>query len=379
MGGTKFVLEVVKRLKTTCEVEVLIQGGEAEVINKFTDAGIVVNNLHSLSTNSILFWPLFYFSCGRDVKKVQKIVDNNNFDTVIASMFPGNYLASKIKNIEYYQYCYEPYAAFWDKTSINNQVFYKRMVYNIFRFIYSKEDLKSTRAASKLFTLSSETKIAIENIYDRDSIITRLGVDTDFYRKTINPGLINKYSDNFILLHNTDFSPAKRTVFLLDAVERIYPLVKNVKLLITCSVNDDDKINALSKEINRRGISEQIDILGFVNHDLLPDVYSLADLVAYPGTSNGAGSSAVSLFVLEAMACGTPAIRSNDSKTEVLDKINGELFNPLDLDEFCEKFISLVNNKNIVELYSLRCRDYIKKNYSWKGTSKIIFESISGK
>ena len=375
MGGTKFVLEVVKSLKNNCDVEVLIQNGSSEVINKFEDAGIVVNNLSSLSTNSAAFWALFSYSCSRDINKVQDIVGNNNFDTIISSMFPGNYIASNLKDVKCYQYCYEPYAAFWDEVSINNQPYYKRMISRLVGSLYSKKDLMSVSKAEKVFTLSPETQIAIKNIYARDSIITRLGVDTDFYKKTNNIDLINKYSDHFVILHNTDFSPAKRTTFLLDAVEKIYPYIDNIKLLITCSVNNKDKIKALSQEIKKRGIMNQIDILGFVDYDLLPAIYSLADIVVYPGTSNGGGASAVSLFVLEAMACGPPSLRSNDSRSEVLDKVNGELFNPLDLEEFCEICISLFHDPVRILKYSARCREYVVDKYSWDSVAlKIISE-----
>ena len=48
------------------------------------------------------------------------------------------------------------------------------------------------------------------------------------------------------------------------------------------------------------------------------------------------------------MACGTPCLRSNDSKTEVLDGINGELFNPLDHSEFIGKCISLLVNQDLL-------------------------------
>ena len=117
-------------------------------------------------------------------------------------------------------------------------------------------------------------------------------------------------------------------------------------------------------------------VLGWVQYELLPYYYSLADLVIYCGTSDGSGASAVSLFVIEAMACGTPCLRSNDSKTEVLDGINGELFNPLDHSEFIGKCISLLVNQDLLDLYASKCRSYVENKYSWDNAAKIVYDNL---
>jgi glycosyltransferase involved in cell wall biosynthesis len=376
MGGTIFVFEIVKKLSNYCYVEVLVQNGDPSVLKKFIDEGIVVNNLNSLSTNSFLFWLTFNKNCTIDAEKIQKIIDLNNFDTVIASMFPANYIATKLRNINFYQYCYEPYAAFWDDVHIKNLGFLKRYVSRILRFKFGKFDVSAVNSAKRVFTLSPETKDAITKVYNIEAVVTYLGVDTDFYKYTKDLKIFDLYKNNSVLIHNTDFSPPKGTTFLLDCMPEIIKKVPNVMLLITCSKNDYKKIKKLKDKLKVKGIASHVTILGFVQYELLPCYYSVANLVVYPGTSNGAGASAVSLFVLEAMACGTPCLRSNDSKTEVLDDINGELFNPLDPNEFIIKCSSLLIDKDRLNRYSYKCREYIEKKYSWDSASESVFNNI---
>jgi glycosyltransferase involved in cell wall biosynthesis len=376
MGGTIFVFEIVKKLSNYCYVEILVQNGDPIVLKKFTDEGIIVNNLNSLSTNSFLFWLTFNKNCAIDAEKIQKIIYINNFDTVITSMFPANYIVTKLRDINFYQYCYEPYAAFWDSVHINNLSFFKRYISYILRYKFGGHDVSAVNSAKKVFTLSPETKRAISIMYNVESVVTYLGVDIDFYKYKKDETIFNKYKNNIVLLHSTDFSPPKGTDFLLDCMSEIIKKVPTVMLLITCTKKDCKKIKNLEDNLRERGIASHVTILGFVKYELLPCYYSVANLVVYSGTSNGGGASAVSLFVLEAMACGTPCLRSNDSKTEVLDHINGELFNPLDHNEFITKCSSLLVDNNRLNSYSNKCREYIGKKYSWVSTSESVFNNI---
>lgn len=376
MGGTVFIFELLKKLRMHCYVEIVIQNGNQDVVNKFSSENFIVHNLGSPSTNIKSFWLNFFRSCNKDSKKIQGIIDSNGFDIIISSMFPTNFIASKLKNIDIYQYCYEPYAPFWDPVHVNSLTLKKRFAVNFFKYLYSRFDVSATRRALRVFTLSPETKQSISSVYKVDSVVTHLGADLDFYRPLEDSSISKNFKGNQILLHNTDFSPPKRTEFLLDCMPSIISKIPSAKLLITCSIDDPVKIRKLTNDIISRGIASHVIVLGWVQYELLPHYYSLADLVIYCGTSDGSGASAVSLFVIEAMACGTPCLRSNDSKTEVVEGLNGELFNPLDYSEFIEKCTSLLANHDLLESYASKCRSYVKNKYSWDSTAKIVYDHL---
>lgn len=72
--------------------------------------------------------------------------------------------------------------------------------------------------------------------------------------------------------------------------------------------------NEIFEQVTREGLSEDILFPGFVDDKDLPVLYSLADLFVFPSLYEGFG-----LPPLEAMACGTPVIASdNSSLPEVL-------------------------------------------------------------
>lgn len=72
--------------------------------------------------------------------------------------------------------------------------------------------------------------------------------------------------------------------------------------------------NQIFEQVTREGLSEDILFPGFVDDEDLPMLYTLADLFVFPSLYEGFG-----LPPLEAMACGTPVVASdNSSLPEVL-------------------------------------------------------------
>ena len=63
-------------------------------------------------------------------------------------------------------------------------------------------------------------------------------------------------------------------------------------------------------------VADRIHLIGFVNDDDLPALYSLADIFAYPSHYEGFG-----IPVIEAMACGIPVVCANNSS---LPEVAGE-------------------------------------------------------
>jgi glycosyltransferase involved in cell wall biosynthesis len=68
-------------------------------------------------------------------------------------------------------------------------------------------------------------------------------------------------------------------------------------------------------EVQKLGIGERLQILGWVSHDDLPAIYRLADLFAFPSLYEGFG-----IPLVEAMACGCPILTANTcAPPEVVD------------------------------------------------------------
>ena len=380
MGGTKFILEVVKRLKKDMDVEIFIQNGNPEYIAKFEKEWIIVHNLHSLSTNSSVFWAFLPFFCWRDEKKLQNLLEKGGFDSVMTSMFPMNYIATKLHGFRIFQYCYEPFAFFWDSEMLRLYNIINRILLKILRFFYWNIDIKATQFSSIIFTLVPETQNSINKIYSKESICTYLWVDVNFFNKKnsekVPENIKKKIRWKKVLLHSNDFTPVKRLDFVLEIMEKLVLKDKNIVCLITISVPEINNIENLKQKIIAKWLSDNVIILWFVDYELLPIYYSIARMWLYTGTSQWWWTSAASLTVLEWMACWLPFIRTNDTLFEVLDWVNWFLLDPYDINSWINTIIENIDNNEKLELLSKNWVEHIKRNYNWVNVSNIIINNL---
>jgi len=373
MGGNKFILEVVKRLnkKDDLTVEIFIQNGNQKFIKKLTDEWIKVHNLWSSSTNRGLFWLFLPIICNNNAKKLQKLLEKWWFDSVITSMMPMNYIATKLKWFKIYQYCYEPFAFFWDKEMISKFWFFHRCMLYALRICYGKLDKIWVGSASKVFTLSKVTRDQIKDVYGRDSIITYEWVDIDFFKPTIDTSIFEKYKDYKIIFHTTDFTPIKRTDIIFDLLPDLVKKIPNVKVLISSTVRDEKDIQKYSKHAEKIWLRKNFEFLWFIDYELLPVYYTLAKISLQPSVNQPQ-----SLPVKEALACWTPVIRWYAKEVEFEEK-DGVWFciDVGDKKHLLEKIVEVVNyDEKTREEIAIRARNLIIDKFTWdRVTDKIYF------
>jgi glycosyltransferase involved in cell wall biosynthesis len=88
-----------------------------------------------------------------------------------------------------------------------------------------------------------------------------------------------------------------------DLVIRALPLIENATLVIAGSGPELETLRRLSRSID---VEDRVRFLGNVPHQQLPEIYSAADILVLASTREGWAN-----VLLEAMACGTPAIATN--------------------------------------------------------------------
>ena len=81
------------------------------------------------------------------------------------------------------------------------------------------------------------------------------------------------------------------------------------------------------QEVKKQGLIDRVIFPGFVEDADLPWLYNMADLFVYPSLYEGFG-----LPILEAMACGTPVVASNQSSLPEVVGQAGLLVNPRDVE-----------------------------------------------
>lgn len=358
-GGTKYVLEVIRELSKNHSMDLYVQKATPQFEQSFKKAGINITTMSKYSTSDILFWLNF----SRHIKNQINFLQNQakNYDVVISSMFPMNIIANSL-NLPHLQSCFQPFAFFWDPLMIEKLPVLKRLFLYFLRSKFGKLDIDSTNQSRKILTINNGSKNSILQIYHKDSIPTFMGVDVH----EVNLEIEKKYVGKKIILHSTDWTPLKKTSWLIQQFRLIQKKYPDVVLLIT-----EPKIDPMLKKIELEKIKkdaiENIEFLGTVPSDVLPQYYALADMVVYPGFGSGITTS---LFVLECMAYETPAIVSNDASEDVEAGKTGLIFNTDD--EFQKCILTLLSNDDMRLTLGKQARTYVLQKHSWPNVAKIF-------
>ena len=102
--------------------------------------------------------------------------------------------------------------------------------------------------------------------------------------------------------------------------------------------------DGLLQEIERQGLNERVQLIGFVDDDDLPALYSASTALVFPSLYEGFG-----LPLLEAMACGTPVLSSDAScLPEIINAPEGDagiLIDPTDEAGWAEAMITVAENR----------------------------------
>ena len=124
----------------------------------------------------------------------------------------------------------------------------------------------------------------------------RRGIETDIFKPHFNA----KEETFFKLLYVGRISKDKNIDFLVEFFEKLQKRIKDVKLEI---VGDGPYFKSLYKKVKR---NKDIILKGKIDYKDLREIYNSADLLVFPSVTDTFG-----MVVLEAQACGVPAIVSN--------------------------------------------------------------------
>ncbi len=185
------------------------------------------------------------------------------------------------------------------------------------------------------------------------------GVDTQFFFP------IEKRNENFTFLFVGRFQPQKNIFILLNCFADLKN--ENVHLKI---VGDGFQKDELQKFANELGISKNTEWLGWLDKKSLRNAYQQADCVLNPSTYEGMPN-----VLLEAMACGVPAIASNIMGNDevVKDNFNGFLFDLSKSQEMTDRMSQILDRKTQKE-FSINARKWVEENFSWHRVAEEYIE-----
>lgn len=293
-----------------------------------------------------IFSLLYYIS------KSKKFIKKNEFDYIIIEnniplslIFKNSLPSAKI----IYHLHNVP------RVNVNNLNFFKNVHYYL-----CVSDFVANKLNSDQCIIGKINKNKIKLLYNT--------IDCDkfkpLYSKNIIKAKRKEYGlneDDFVIIFVGRLTEEKGALELLKAMQK---LPKNVKTLIVGSYhyNSDVKTKYQEKLRNEASkLGDRIVFTGYIQHDLLPLYYNIADIAVLPSIWD----EPAGLTNLEAMACGTPIITTNAGgiseyvgQSVVLNR-NDDLIDSIAKE--INKFMSDSNYLHYMKDYSV---NYVKTNFN---------------
>lgn len=245
----------------------------------------------------------------------------------------------------------------------------------MWQFIFNTN---AARVADRIITDSESTKRDFMRLYGatRNNIsVVHLSVDEEFTKvkdKKLLQTVRRRYDlpKEFILFVGT-IEPRKNVICLAQAYSLLpKSLRKRYPLVISGAMGW--YANNIVSEMGKLGLADSLQMIGYVDHEHLPSLYSLASLFVYPSLYEGFGYPP-----LEAMSCGVPVITSNTSSLPEVIGDAGIMINPIDYVSLANEMQRVLENPRLQA--NMRRKGYQRaRMFSWEKTAAETLAILEG-
>lgn len=380
MGGTSFIYDVAIQLKELGYNTTLVtQSGSEKILAKFKTVFDQVIVTSWISTHSLIYWIFFPVFISFDIIQCLKVMNEDKEGVHLATLFPSNFIVAMCSSIlkrPFYYYCYEPFPFFQNPQFIKSFDFPKRQFLGLLAFIYKPLDTWATQRAEKIITLNAITQRMIQKVYDKQSIISGVGVDTQHFSPQKNDKYKKMFQGKKIITHSTDYSKMKNTDLAIQIFAEVHKKDKNTVLMITSTRPDAPEKKIYTDRVQKLLLTSVVKFEGLLSYQDLPVLYSNSWVYLSTSADEMFGTTSSNMPVKQSLACGTPALRANITTEDVEDGVSGYLIDPYNVSDSARKMLLCLKEFKKNRQMGLQGRNKIKKLYSWKQVTQNIVQAI---
>lgn len=197
-----------------------------------------------------------------------------------------------------------------------------------------------------------------------------LGKDKGELKRTLSRALNISFKDKKILLSVGRLVQRKGFDWFIDEVFR--QILNSRKDVLYLIAGEGRLRGKLQKSIEKKGIRENVFLLGEVDHGTLKLLYNVSDLLIMPNIPVKKDMEGFGLVALEASSAALPVIASRleGIKGAVKEGRNGFLVEPYDVQGFVKIIIALLKDDKARERIRRDARKYTLENYSWQKVAR---------
>lgn len=225
------------------------------------------------------------------------------------------------------------------------------------------------KKADKIICISENTKKDLEKFYSVDKNKVKViynGYEESLFNKDIDKEVLEKFNlkNPYMIMVGASYSHKN-----LDSVIKAFKNIEGNLDLVIIGGNTN-YLKELKNLVKEMKLEKKVKFLGYVSDENLKDLYGHSEAFIYPTLYEGFG-----LPILEAQACGTVVICSNNSSLPEVYKNSAISFDPKNIEDIENSIKKVFEEKELREQLIEKGAENIKR-FSWKKTTKEILELI---
>lgn len=293
-------------------------------------------NIHYQSNKETFMWSI------KTLFFVRKLFKKNNYDLCHCwSGWPSGFFGYINKKRQPYLIALRgtDVPGFNPRLKLLDSIFFR----NYSKIIWNK--------SSKVIANSEGLRKLAKNTWNRKIDVIYNGIDTVLFKPS------NTEYKEIRLIIAARLIQRKGISYLIKAMPRILEVNSNVKLDI---IGEGPLMHSLKSLTIKLKLTKNINFLGYIKHEDLPNYYQKAKILILPSFFEGMSNT-----VLEAMASGLAIISTDTGGTKELLKNNGIIIKKKSSIDISNAVIKLINDKKKLDLYCKNSRKLAEK-MSWK-------------
>tara|TARA_B110000305_G_scaffold125107_1_gene140112 strand:- start:42 stop:1232 length:1191 start_codon:yes stop_codon:yes gene_type:complete len=238
---------------------------------------------------------------------------------------------------------------------------------------WKQQEEKFIKKANKVIVVTSESKKEIlsrVSISAEKIVIITNTVRRSFYEDMyISEEIVEKYSNNFVLLYIGDTGLRRGLVTAIKALKTVKKEINNIKLIIVGKNSPDSVLKEL---VCRLDLEAYVDFEGWQEPKLFQSYITASAICLSPLHRNLHHDTTYANKIFQYMSLAKPLLVSDAiAQRKLVEKVAcGLVHKERDFEDFSNKVVTLYKNKPLRIALGESGKKFVQNEFSWEETSK---------
>lgn len=245
--------------------------------------------------------------------------------------------------------------------------------YFIYPSLWKRKEEQYVKQSDGVVVVTDQSKADIvkRTKIDENRVVVAPNVVEENYadEQRIDQGIVDKYSDDFVLLYLGDTSERRGVQTAISAMVELRKEIANIKLVVVGSSSYDGQ---LAQMIKRLQLADSVDLCGWQDSGLFPSYIQASDICISPLQRNKHHDTTYANKLFQYMALGGVLLVSDsEAQADLVHSTGtGLVFKDGIVEDFVDKTLDIYKNDAARKKYSENGISAVSEKYHWEKTGQ---------